>query len=93
MVDVASSRDSKIRACIKWFKRRHRPPCAGLAVVGLVAWSRSSAAELESGLGQVVIDNVHPDDRLRSVTVTGLEDANGTAGNWRPVAHAICANP
>jgi hypothetical protein len=42
--------------------------------------------------GQVVLDDVRPNPLLTSVTVTGLEDETGVAGNWFPRAYAICAN-
>jgi hypothetical protein len=52
-----------------------------------------TGGEITGGLGQVVIDDVRPNSLLSRVTVTGFEDANGTANNWRVDAYAICANP
>jgi hypothetical protein len=48
---------------------------------------------IQGGLGQVVIDDLRPNATLTSVTVTGIEDENGFAGDWTPVAYAICADP
>ena len=45
------------------------------------------------GPGEVVLDDLRPDALLTHVTVTGLEDENGFAGEWVAGAHAICANP
>jgi hypothetical protein len=52
-----------------------------------------TGGEITGGLGEVVIDDVRPNPGLSRVTVTGFEDANGTAGNWHVDAYAICANP
>jgi hypothetical protein len=43
--------------------------------------------------GQVAINDVIPNAALTSVTVQGLEDQNGFAGNWALLAFAICATP
>jgi hypothetical protein len=51
------------------------------------------AAQLQNAPGEVVFDDIRPDDRLTSLTVTGFEDATGTTSSWRPIAHALCANP
>jgi hypothetical protein len=47
--------------------------------------------DIVGGLGQVVMSSVTPG--TRRVTVSGFEDANGFAGNWRVRAYAICATP
>jgi hypothetical protein len=51
-----------------------------------------AGAQIENGVGQVVLDDVRPNALLTSVTVTALEDETGTTSTWFPVAHAICAN-
>ena len=43
------------------------------------------------GFGQVVLDDLRPAADLRSVTVTGIEDQDGFAGNWAVTARAVCA--
>jgi hypothetical protein len=48
--------------------------------------------EIESGGGQVRMNDLRPDAALKSVTVTGVEDVTGYEESWRPRAHAICAN-
>jgi hypothetical protein len=52
-----------------------------------------TGAEIEDGIGQVVLDDVRPNALLTNVTVTGLEDETGFDGDWFVSAHAICANP
>jgi hypothetical protein len=51
-----------------------------------------TGAEIEGGLGQVVLDDLRPNALLTTVTVTGLEDETGYANDWFLRAHAICAN-
>lgn len=51
-----------------------------------------TGAEINGGLGQVVLDDVRPNALLTTATVTGLEDENGYAFDWFLRAHAICAN-
>lgn len=60
---------------------------ADKALVGLSGW-------ISGGLpiaGQVVLDDLTPNAQLSGVTVTGREDQDGTAGDWRAHAYAICA--
>jgi hypothetical protein len=52
-----------------------------------------TGAEIVGGLGQVVLDDLTPNDALSSVIVTGLEDGTGFAGEWFLRSYAICANP
>jgi hypothetical protein len=52
----------------------------------------SAGAEITGALGQVVLDDMTPNTGLTSVTVTGREDQDGTADDWRARAYAICAN-
>ena len=52
-----------------------------------------TGARIDGGLGQVVLDDVTPSPSLKSVTVTGMEDDDGTAANWSVRAYAICAFP
>jgi hypothetical protein len=49
-------------------------------------------AEIDGGLGQVVLDDFRPNALLTTVTVTGLADETGYATDWFLRAHAICAN-
>jgi hypothetical protein len=44
-----------------------------------------------AGGGQIVIDDLTPDEGLTSVTLTAFEDESGTAANWGLRAWAICA--
>jgi hypothetical protein len=48
--------------------------------------------DVTNGRGQVVMDLV-PNPELRTVTVRGFEDQNGTTAGWSLRAYAICANP
>ena len=43
--------------------------------------------------GEIVIDDLRPNELLTAVVVTGLEHPSGTTSVWFPRAHAICANP
>jgi len=52
-----------------------------------------TGAEIPGGAGQVLLDDVIPSADLSRVLVTGVEDQNGFAGDWRVTAYAICANP
>jgi hypothetical protein len=52
-----------------------------------------TGAQIVDGQGQVVLDDLRPNALLTNVTVTGLEDENGFAGDWFLRSHAICANP
>ena len=51
-----------------------------------------AGGEIDSGLGEVVLDDLRPDQGLKKVTVTGIEDETGYGGTWFPRAYAICAN-
>jgi hypothetical protein len=60
---------------------------AGKALVG-------TGGEINGGppaAGQVVLDDLTPNSPLTDVTVTGREDQDGTDGDWRIHAYAICA--
>jgi hypothetical protein len=52
-----------------------------------------AGASIASGAGEVVIDDMVPNNLLTNVTATGFEDPDGFAGNWRVFGYAICANP
>jgi hypothetical protein len=52
-----------------------------------------TGAEIDGGLGQVVLDHVTPDAGLRTATVTGLEDETGHTPAWSLRSYAICASP
>jgi hypothetical protein len=52
-----------------------------------------TGAEIDGGLGQVVLDHVTPDAGLRTATVTGLEDETGHTAAWSLRSYAICASP
>lgn len=52
-----------------------------------------TGADINGGSGQVSLDDVRPNDSLRTTTVTAIEDETGFAGDWSVNAHAICANP
>jgi hypothetical protein len=51
-----------------------------------------TGAEITAGFGQAVLDDVQPDAALKNVTVTGIEDQDGSLVTWTLFAHAICAN-
>jgi hypothetical protein len=51
-----------------------------------------TGAEIDGGLGEVVLDDLRPNPLLTTVTVTGLEDETGHAGDWFLWGYAICAN-
>jgi hypothetical protein len=48
--------------------------------------------EITAGGGQVVLEDIRLNN-LAKATVQGVEDEDGTAGNWVARAFAICANP
>jgi hypothetical protein len=50
-------------------------------------------AETSGGLGEVVIDDLTPNENQDTLAAFGFEDADGTPQNWTITAHAICANP
>jgi hypothetical protein len=50
-----------------------------------------AGSEISGGLGQVLLDDLTPDQALTGVTVTGFEDQDGTAADWRVHAYAVCA--
>jgi len=52
-----------------------------------------AGGEIDFGFGQVRLDDLRPNSALKTVTVTGVEDETGYDEQWRPIAHAICANP
>jgi hypothetical protein len=59
---------------------------AGKRVVG-------AGGDITGGGGQVALNDIIPNSALTSVTVTGLEDQDGTTSDWSVGAYAICANP
>ena len=68
------------------------PAKSGLASCPAGKRVLGAGAEIIGGLGQVVLDDMIPSAGLTSVTVTGREDQDGTAEDWRARAYAICAN-
>jgi hypothetical protein len=50
-----------------------------------------SAVASNTGLGEVVMDDLIPAPGLRNVVVVAHEDDNGTTANWNVTAGAICA--
>jgi hypothetical protein len=59
-------------------------PCSGKLLTG-------TGFEIQSGLGQVVLDDLRPHSALTSHLATAYEDENGTAANWRIRGYSICA--
>jgi hypothetical protein len=53
----------------------------------------NASGEITGGLGQVVLDDLTPNQSLTSVTATGFEDQSGTTASWSITAYAICARP
>ncbi|WP_367128789.1 hypothetical protein [Saccharothrix sp. HUAS TT1] len=45
------------------------------------------------GAGQVHVNQIAQSADLTSVAVTGMEDPDGYAGDWRLTTYAVCANP
>jgi hypothetical protein len=52
-----------------------------------------AGAAISNGTGEVVLDDMRPNDLLTNVTATAIEDTDGLGSNWRVTAYAICANP
>ena len=50
-------------------------------------------ADLNSFVGQVLLDDLRPDAGLTNVTVNALEDETGNSTNWSVTAYAVCAAP
>ena len=50
-------------------------------------------ADLNTFVGQVLLDDLRPDSGLTNVTVNALEDQTGNSTNWSATAYAVCANP
>jgi hypothetical protein len=63
---------------------------AGKAVVGTGGEIKAGPSGLPVA-GQVVLDDLTPNAQLTQVTVTAFEDQDGTDGDWRVHAYAICA--
>jgi hypothetical protein len=59
-------------------------PCSGKLLTG-------TGFEIQSGLGQVVLDDLRPHSALTSQLATAYEDETGTAANWRIRGYSICA--
>ena len=49
-------------------------------------------ADLNTFVGQVLLDDLRPDSGLTNVTVNALEDETGNSTNWSATAYAVCAN-
>jgi hypothetical protein len=52
-----------------------------------------AAGEIFNGLGQVLLDDTHPNAALTTVSAHALEDETGTSMSWSLTARAICADP
>lgn len=52
-----------------------------------------TGADISSGSGEVVLDDVRPNAALTSTTGTAFEDETGQAGDWTLNVFAVCANP
>ena len=52
-----------------------------------------AAGEIVNGLGQVLLDDTHPNAALTSVSANAFEDETGTSASWALTARAICADP
>ena len=50
-------------------------------------------ADLNTFVGQVLLDDLRPDAGLANVTVNALEDETGNSTNWSVTAYAVCAAP
>ena len=50
-------------------------------------------ADLNTFVGQVLLDDLRPDAGLTSVTANALEDETGNSTNWSVTAYAVCAAP
>jgi len=50
-------------------------------------------ADLNTFVGQVLLDDLRPDAGLTNVTVNALEDETGNSTNWNVTAYAVCAAP
>jgi hypothetical protein len=50
-------------------------------------------ADLNTFVGQVLLDDMRPDAGLTNVTVNALEDETGNSTNWSVTAYAVCAAP
>lgn len=59
---------------------------AGKRVLGV-------GADLNTFVGQVLLDDIRPNGGLTSVTVNALEDETGNSTNWSVTAYAVCAQP
>jgi hypothetical protein len=45
------------------------------------------------GAGQVYVNQIAPSPGLTDVAVTGMEDPDGYAGDWRLTTYAVCSDP
>lgn len=45
------------------------------------------------GAGEVYVNQIAQSPDLTNVAVTGMEDPNGYAGNWRLTTYAVCSDP
>lgn len=52
-----------------------------------------AGAELYGAQGQAIIDDITPSADLSHLTVTGIEDGDGTTRNWSVSSYATCADP
>jgi hypothetical protein len=59
---------------------------SGKRVLGL-------GADLNTFVGQLLLDDMRPDAGLTNVTVNAFEDETGNSTNWSVTAYAVCAAP
>ena len=52
-----------------------------------------AGGEINTSNGQVLYDDLRPNNNLTNVTLNAREDETGNSANWSLTAYAICANP
>ena len=52
-----------------------------------------TGGDLNTFVGQVLLDDMRPNAGLTNVTVNALEDETGNSTNWSVTAYAVCAAP
>ena len=50
-------------------------------------------ADLNTFVGQVLVDDLRPNPGLTDVTVNAFEDETGNSTNWSVTSYAVCASP